>query len=60
MTPKSLMIIGGFGGGFLAVLAAFWPDPYMATALFGLGALFGKGYGIWEERQRPVDNGDGR
>lgn len=51
MKPSNLMFLGGFGGLFLFVGSLFLPNHSgFVMIAFGLGALFGKGYGIWETR----------
>lgn len=51
MTPGSLMWLG-----FICAMAALALDVAgLSTAIvlaFGAGAVFGKGYGVWEERER--------
>lgn len=48
MTTKRLMIVGAFGGFVSAIMEITGHDASMIA--FACGALFGKGYGIWEER----------
>jgi hypothetical protein len=51
MKPANLMFLGGFGGLFVFVGSLFLPDhAAIAMVAFGFGALFGKGYGVWESR----------
>ncbi|WP_299654112.1 hypothetical protein [uncultured Jannaschia sp.] len=50
MSRKSYMILGGVGGLALVFAGLFLPGGDMAVVTFGAGALFGKGYGIWETR----------
>lgn len=50
MNPKHLMIVGAFGATVLAIATAIYPQAEVTVALFGFGALFGKGYGVWEAR----------
>lgn len=52
MSPKVLMLLGGLGGFGLLIAFSFTPAGGSTVAVFALGALFGKGYGIWEERAR--------
>lgn len=49
MPAKRLMIFGAVIG-VLAILAAFLDGPTFALLAFGAGAIFGKGYGVLEER----------
>lgn len=53
MTPRSLMIVGATTGVFSLFLAVLGAQPTSGTVVvvFIAGALFGKGYGVWEERQ---------
>lgn len=51
MKPANLMFIGGFGGLIVFVATLFVPQHGgIGMMMFGLGALFGKGYGLWENR----------
>lgn len=51
MKPRQMMILGGIGGVvmFLPFMLADVNNPVI---FFALGALFGKGYGVSEERSR--------
>lgn len=62
MSAKGLMLLGGLGGIALMLGTAFAPTRIDAVVMFALGAIFGKGYGIWEERARraPIDDGEAR
>ena len=53
MTPRALMIVGSSTGAF-AVLMSLMADPTAGTIVmvFACGAVFGKGYGVWEERSK--------
>lgn len=54
MNPKALMITGALVG-VIATTASFVasvPAASVVVAVWAAGALFGKGYGVWEERQR--------
>lgn len=52
MSPRALMIAGAaFGLPLMLASAVVGGAPFEAT-IFATGALFGKGYGIWEERSR--------
>jgi hypothetical protein len=61
MSAKGLILLGGFGGLFL--FAAFFITEFASAtvSVFAFGAIFGKGYGIWEERSRldAEKGGDG-
>jgi hypothetical protein len=48
------MVAGGAFGMALTLICALLPDtaPTTVFCIFAAGALFGKGYGIWEERSR--------
>lgn len=51
MTPRSLMISGAIGGLFALALSLIGtPTSGSVVMVFACGALFGKGYGVWEER----------
>jgi uncharacterized membrane protein len=51
MKATNLMFLGGFGGLAVFVLTLFMPNHTgVGMIMFGLGALFGKGYSIWESR----------
>ncbi|PYE89656.1 hypothetical protein C7477_103164 [Phyllobacterium leguminum] len=50
MTPRFYMIFGACAG--LVCLVADWGGASVPVTLFAAGALFGKGYGVWEERSR--------
>lgn len=53
MRPASLMIVGATVGIFQLFLASLLPLQSQAdftVLVFAAGALFGKGYGIWEAR----------
>jgi hypothetical protein len=58
MTPKQLMIIGSSFSIVFFILGVFAirDDSSLSGSfmflMFMLGMLFGKGYGIWEERGR--------
>lgn len=69
MKPRHAMLIGAAFGLSLVAVAIFVAMPAGAlTAMFACGALFGKGYGVWEERSRlspeapasSKEEGDGR
>lgn len=53
MTPKGYMLLGAIIAGTIAAanIVADLTGPFLVL-MFGGGALFGKGYGIWEERNR--------
>lgn len=52
MSPRSMMILGSLTGG-LASAFFIINDASGAAAVMAFcgGALFGKGYGIWEQKQ---------
>lgn len=54
MSPKALMAMGGSIGVFCLALS-FIGNPTSGTIVmvFAAGAIFGKGYGVWEERSSP-------
>jgi hypothetical protein len=54
MKPGTYMIAGGMFGMVLTLICVFLPDvsPIIIGCVFSAGALFGKGYGVWEERSR--------
>lgn len=51
MSPRALMILGATTGLF-ALALSFIGTPTSGTVvfIFAGGAVFGKGYGVWEER----------
>lgn len=51
MKPGTLMVMGAFVGVFCVALS-FIGDPTSGTIVmvFAAGSIFGKGYGVWEER----------
>jgi hypothetical protein len=51
MTPKQLMTLG-ISAAVVAAMAEYAAPQSAVVMLFAAGALFGKGYGIWEERER--------
>ncbi|WP_439604542.1 hypothetical protein [Shinella sp.] len=60
MTPRALMIFGALLGIFGVALAIVRPDAGgFSVFLFAAGAVFGKGYGIYDERTRgPLRRGE--
>ena len=58
MIPRELMLLGVFTGS-VGLLVSLFAAPAVMCAIvaFGGGALFGKGYGIWEERARRATMG---
>lgn len=50
MTPKSLMILGAVVA-IIAFSSGLLGTDTLALS-FAAGAMFGKGYGVWEERGR--------
>lgn len=52
MSPRALMIVGALSGLFALTLSVLGAVPTGGTviAIFASGAIFGKGYGVWEER----------
>jgi hypothetical protein len=50
MNPGGMMILGAMC--FVAGLAVSISGQDATVICFASGALFGKGYGIWEERSR--------
>jgi len=61
MSPRALMIFGSSVGVSLVFISIWMPDTISTTAMciFAAGMLFGKGYGIWEERGRPNPPSEG-
>ncbi|GAA4180513.1 hypothetical protein [Shinella granuli] len=51
MKPGALMMLGAFAA-FVAIAASLLgrADGGIAVLIFAGGAVFGKGYGVWEER----------
>lgn len=58
MTPRWLMIMGAVSGAFALALSVAGAQPSSQTMVlvFASGALFGKGYGVWEARKK--ENGE--
>lgn len=55
MSPRGYMWLGTFILAFCVAITFLGDYPPAAVFMtFGAGALFGKGYGIWEERCRPA------
>lgn len=53
MTASNDMIMGGFLGLAFFAMSLFLPIvPPIIVSVFACGALFGKGYGVWQERNR--------
>jgi hypothetical protein len=52
MTPNGYMIFGAVLGIFMIFTVGLTGETVFAAPIFMSGALFGKGYGIWEERSR--------
>lgn len=53
MTPKGFMLLGTLVGIVASVVEiASYTGISVAVFAFAGGSLFGKGYGIWEERSR--------
>ena len=50
MNPKALMVFGVLGGATAAFAHLITGEPSLLVFSFASGALFGKGYGIYEER----------
>lgn len=50
MRPNSLMILGAFIGASIFLIDVLSNPLSVSFAAFCGGALFGKGYGIWEAR----------
>lgn len=51
MTAKWMMILGAIWGGMFGFVSIIGGEVN-TVILFACGALFGKGYGVWEERSR--------
>lgn len=52
MSPRAYMLTGAAAGLVIAVAEIMLPELNVGWTAFASGMLFGKGYGIWEERQR--------
>jgi len=54
MKPGTYMVFGGLIGVAFTLICVILPDAgrEAAVCIFAAGALFGKGYGVWEERSR--------
>ncbi|MCD1266902.1 hypothetical protein B5M44_22025 [Shinella sumterensis] len=51
MKPGTLMSMGASVGGFCLALSFIGqPSSQTIVLVFAAGAIFGKGYGVWEER----------
>lgn len=58
MKPWALMTLGSAVGVTSVAIAVLARDAgHIAVLLFAAGALFGKGYGVWEERGRNKHQG---
>lgn len=58
MKPRTLMIMGASVGIFAAALSTVaTPTTGTIVFVFMSGALFGKGYGVWEQRAGRQDQG---
>lgn len=51
-TPKSYMVLGAMSGIVMALAAIMVDVSIFVVPCFAAGMVFGKGYGIWEERQK--------
>lgn len=60
MRPRSLMIIGSLVA-IVTVGLSFIAIPTAGTVFMGFaaGAVFGKGYGVWEERRSALERSEG-
>lgn len=58
MRPKALMILGSFVGVFAAAMDV--AGLHSSVLLLAAGALFGKGYGVWETRAALSEAEEGR
>lgn len=52
MSPDRLMYMGASIGLPFAILDAIWDGPSLAVLTLFAGMTFGKGYGVFEERER--------
>lgn len=54
MKPGTYMIAGGMCGMVITLICVLLPEtaPTTVVCVFAAGALFGKGYGVCEERSR--------
>ena len=52
MKPNALMAVGASIALLSIIASAIHSAPALVTLGVGGGMLFGKGYGIWEERSR--------
>lgn len=60
MKPSALMMLGASLGVFALVVTAMAEDAAVfSVLLFASGAIFGKGYGVWEERSRTPNVASG-
>ncbi|MFP5078250.1 hypothetical protein ACLE20_13160 [Rhizobium sp. YIM 134829] len=50
MNPAGLMLIGA-AVGIVGIIASALSQTDVSVMLFAAGALFGKGYGIWEVKR---------
>ena len=51
MKPGAMMRLGVFAGLTAIFVDAVLPNPSVVVVAFAAGALFGKGYGVWEARK---------
>ena len=52
MKPKNLMLLGVLLALATFAMSVFTESGTISVLAFGGGALFGKGYGVWEERTK--------
>lgn len=53
MSPRGYMLLGAFAG-IVSAAFSFSSAGFNPVLIFAAGALFGKGYGVWEERGRAA------
>lgn len=60
MKPKALMLLGAASGvaslAIVIVASKGFDLASVAIIVFASGAIFGEGYGIWEERNRETSH----
>ncbi len=53
MKPRHFMVLGLYVGAVVLVIDVMTNPLALSFAAFGGGAVFGMGYVMWEERQKP-------
>jgi hypothetical protein len=59
MSPNQLMLAGSVSAVAFLVCSFALTNLDVLVPMFAAGAVFGKGYGVWECRTSAQTNGDG-